>query len=67
MEVKIKWRDWDKEKKRPANKQLCLGKLDKETGEVIPSKRVKGTAKTQVAGPYLLLEKLTEQIQTLLF
>ena len=63
---------WDKEKKRPANKQVCLGKLDKETGEVIPSKRVKGaakraasapevTAKTQVAGPYLLLEKLTEQ------
>ena len=23
---------WDKEKKRPANKQVCLGKLDKETG-----------------------------------
>jgi hypothetical protein len=21
---------WDKEKKRPANKQVCLGKLDKE-------------------------------------
>ena len=61
---------WDKEKKRPANKQVCLGKLDKETGEIIPSKRVKGTAKraavapevtakAQVAGPYLLLEQLT--------
>lgn len=61
---------WDKEKKRPANKQVCLGKLDKETGEVIPSKRVGGVAKRAasapevtasalVAGPYLLLEKLT--------
>jgi len=28
---------WDKEKKRPANKQVCLGKLNKETGEIIPS------------------------------
>lgn len=63
---------WDKAKKRPANKQVCLGKLDKETGEVIPSKRIKGIAKraasapevtatSLVVGPYLLLEKLTEQ------
>ena len=63
---------WDKEKKRPANKQVCLGKLDKETGELIPSKRTNGigkraasapevTATSLVVGPYLLLEKLTEQ------
>ncbi len=63
---------WDKEKKRPANKQVCLGRVDKETGEVIPSKRTAGTAKRAasapgvtakalVAGPHLLLEKLTEQ------
>ena len=63
---------WDKAKKRPANKQVCLGRLDKETGEVIPSKRTAGTAKRAasapevtakalVAGPHLLLEKLTEQ------
>jgi len=63
---------WDKAKKRPANKQVCLGRLDNETGEVIPSKRTAGTAKRAasasevtaralVAGPYLLLEKLTEQ------
>ncbi len=63
---------WDKAKKRPANKQVCLGRVDKETGEVIPSKRIAGTAKRAasapevtakalVAGPYLLLEKLTEQ------
>jgi len=61
---------WDKEKKRPANKQVCLGRLVKETGEIIPSKRVKGlakraaatpevTARALVVGPYMLLEKLT--------
>ncbi|TWI64166.1 hypothetical protein LZ24_03152, partial [Desulfobotulus alkaliphilus] len=32
---------WDKEKKAPRNKQVCLGRLDLETGEVIPSKRRK--------------------------
>jgi transposase len=64
---------WDKVKKRPANKQVCLGKLDKETGELIPSKRARGVAKraasspevtatTLVVGPYILLEKLTEQL-----
>lgn len=63
---------WDKEKKRPANKQVCLGKLDKETGELIPSKRNKSvakrassapgvSAKALVAGPNMLLEKLTAQ------
>jgi transposase len=63
---------WDKEKKSPRNKQTCLGKLDPETGELIPSKpRVKRaerpivapgvTAVSRVAGPYLLLEQITRQ------
>ena len=30
---------WDKDKKAPPNKQICLGRLNEETGEVIPSKR----------------------------
>ena len=30
---------WDKEKKAPRNKQICLGRLDSKTGEIIPSKR----------------------------
>jgi hypothetical protein len=30
---------WDKEKNGPRNKQICLGKLDPATGEIIPSKR----------------------------
>lgn len=63
---------WDKEKKSPRNKQVCLGKLDAKTGEIIPSKRrlrvverattAPGiTATSRVAGPYLLLEQITKK------
>ena len=31
---------WDKEKKQSRNKQICIGKLDPETGELLPSKRL---------------------------
>ena len=62
---------WDKEKKAPRNKQVCLGKLDPETGEIIPSKRKRKVAEravsapgvtvtSRVAGPSLLLDKLTQ-------
>jgi len=61
---------WDKNKKSPRNKQVYLGKLNTESGKVIPSKRRNGmikrsvlapdvTATVRVAGPYLLLEKIT--------
>jgi hypothetical protein len=30
---------WDKEKKQPRNKRVCIGKRDPETGEIIYSKR----------------------------
>jgi hypothetical protein len=61
---------WDKEKKAPRDRQTYLGKLDPETGEVIPSKK-KGrvaergaaapgvTVSSRVAGPSLLLDVLT--------
>jgi hypothetical protein len=62
---------WDKEKKAPRNKQVCIGKLDKATGEVIPSQRKRKpvereasagiSASARVAGPWLLLEKLSQQ------
>jgi len=29
---------WDKEKKAPRNKQVYLGKVDPESGELIPAK-----------------------------
>jgi transposase len=62
---------WDKEKRSPRNKQICLGKLDPESGKIIPSKRrhkiveratsAPGiTATSRVAGPYLVLEKITK-------
>ncbi len=63
---------WDKEKKAPRNRQVCIGKLDKTTGEVIPTKRKKKiiervagvpgiTARANVAGPFMLLEKLSSE------
>jgi hypothetical protein len=64
---------WDKEKKAPRNKQICLGKLDPKTGEIIPSKRKRNIAKrassvpevtvtSRVAGPYLLLNTITSSL-----
>jgi len=61
---------WDKEKKAPRNRQTCLGRLDPETGEVIPSKRKRKVAEraaaapgvtvsSRVAGPSLVLDVLT--------
>jgi len=61
---------WDKDKKQPRNKQVCLGRLDEETGKVIQStrkQRVKepaaeecATARAKVYGPYLLLTKVAK-------
>jgi len=60
---------WDKEKKAPRNKQVCLGRLNEESGEIIPSNR-KGrvakraaavpdlTARALVIGPYAVLNKI---------
>jgi transposase len=60
---------WDKEKKAPRNKQVCLGRIDDKTGEVIPSDRKTRTAKraavapevtarSTIIGPSLLLDKV---------
>lgn len=64
---------WDKEKQQPRNKQVCIGKLDPETGEFIPSKRLDPhqaaardpvvTASTKVVGPTLVLEKITAELE----
>jgi len=64
---------WDKEKKAPRNRQVCLGRLDEATGKIIPSKRMRQAkedatpepeprANVKVYGPYLLLNKLAEDI-----
>ena len=63
---------WDKEKKRPANKQVCVGKLDKETGAFMASKRLDDkqaavrdpevTASVQIIGPSLILDKISKEL-----
>lgn len=65
---------WDKDKKAPRTKQLYLGVLNKETGEVIPAKRrmprseksqsaaiaTASPARAQVVGPSLVLDKIAQ-------
>jgi len=63
---------WDKDKKQPRNKQVCIGKLDPVTGEFIPSKRLnkdqaaardpKVTATAKIIGPSLILDKITTDL-----
>ncbi len=57
---------WDKERQQPRNKQTCIGKLDPETGNFIPSKRLdakqaavrdpKVTASAEIVGPSVILD-----------
>ena len=56
---------WDKKKKAPRTRQKYLGKLDPETGKLIPKREVPEQPedfkpKVQTVGPYLLFEKLAE-------
>lgn len=63
---------WDKEKKQPRNKQICIGKLDPKTGEFIPSRRLNPeqaavrdpavTATAVVVGHSLILDKITSEL-----
>ena len=64
---------WDKEKRQPRNRQICIGKIDPTTGEFIPSKRLNQvqaavrdpavTATAVVVGPTLLLDKITAELK----
>lgn len=63
---------WDKEKKQSRNKRVCIGKLDPETGDFAPSKRLDPqqaavrdpavTASTAIVGPSIVLNTITEQL-----
>ena len=64
---------WDKEKKQARNRQVCLGRIDDKTGDVIPSNRKQRTEKraatapdvtasVKVYGPYVLLTKLASDM-----
>lgn len=64
---------WDKEKKQPRSKQVCIGKLAKDTGEFIPSKRLnpeqaavrdpKVVANAQIIGPNIILDTITKELE----
>ena len=63
---------WDKEKKQPRNKQVCIGKLDPDTGAFIPSKRLSPEqaavrdpdviADTKVIGPAVILDRVVAEL-----
>ena len=63
---------WDKEKKQPRNRQVCIGKLDPETQEFIASKRLdpkqaavrdpKVTASAEIVGPSIVLDAISERL-----
>jgi transposase len=64
---------WDKEKKASRNRQVCLGRIDDETGELIPSNRTARTAKraaiapevtarSRIIGPFQILRKVCDDI-----
>ena len=67
---------WDKEKKQGRNKQVCIGKIDPVSGEIIPSKRFASpgvssqvalddesiTATAQIVGPSLILDSISERL-----
>lgn len=55
---------WDKEKKQPRSRRKLIGKLDEETGEIVPtgkSGRKKGGQKTGGAEP--APEPITEYVR----
>lgn len=63
---------WDKKRKQPRNKKICIGKLDPVTGEFIPSKRLAPeqaavrdpavTASAEIVGPSIVLDAITEHL-----
>ena len=61
---------WDKELKQSRNRQVCIGKLDPESGEFIPSKRLSQeraqslptTAQATIVGPSIILDALSERL-----
>jgi len=63
---------WDKEKNQPRNKQVCVGKLGPDTGDLIPSKRFSSgqeaqrdptvTASAAIVGPAIVLDTITKRL-----
>jgi hypothetical protein len=64
---------WDKQKKQSRSKRVCIGKIDPDTGEFVPSKRLDPaqaavrdpvvTASSQVEGSILVLDTFAQRIK----
>ena len=65
---------WDKAKKAPRNRQVYLGKVDPDTGELVSSRPRKknvaansapsqNTVTSKIAGPYLILEQISKKLK----
>lgn len=52
---------WDKEKKQTRHKRVCIGKLDSDTGELIPSKRLIKPTQSRDYGNYHFLNEITNK------
>lgn len=63
---------WDKIRKQPRNKQVCVGKLDPTSGKFIPSKRLSPaqaairdpqvTATAEIVGPCIVLDFISKYL-----
>jgi len=63
---------WNKERKQARNKQVCIGKLNPETGDFVPSKRLDSkqaaardpnvTASAEIVGPSIILNAISERL-----
>ena len=63
---------WDKERKQPRNKQVCIGKLNPETGDFVPSRRLDSkqaaardpnvTVSAEIVGPSIILNTISERL-----
>lgn len=54
---------WDKEKKQPRNKRTLIGKIDKESGEIVPTDGRGRKRKTTVGKAAVNDEKLISSYQ----
>jgi len=58
---------WDKEKKQPRNKRTLIGKLDEETGEVIPTdgrgRKRKTTVEKNAGNDEALISEYQKQLK----
>ena len=58
---------WDKEKKQPRSKRTLIGKIDEETGEIIPTGKSgkKKISDIDTQEQYMAPETITDQVELL--